>query len=64
MPKAPVVDFMKVSGKYKSEEIRFMTAEARTVKVWTYEIKDFELYLDTRVELKNGINSVAICESQ
>ena len=39
-----------------------MTTESKTIKVWTYEFKDFELYLDTRLEFKSAVRSVAICE--
>ena len=41
-----------------------MTTEERTVKIWTYEFKDFELYLDTRIEMKTNVRSVAVCEQQ
>jgi len=41
-----------------------MTTELRTVKIWTYEFKDFELFLDTRLEVKSNVRSVAICEHQ
>jgi hypothetical protein len=55
-------DILKISDKYKTEEIRFMTTETKAIKVWTYEFKDFELYLDTRLEFKTVVRSVAICE--
>ena len=57
-------DLLKVSDRYKAEEFRFLTAESNEVKVWTYEFRDFELYLDCRVALKKPITSVTVCESQ
>ena len=62
VPLAQNADILKVSDKYKSEEVRFMTIELKTIKVWTYEFKDFELFLDTRLEQKAAVRSVAICE--
>ena len=60
VPLAQNTDILKVSDKYKSEEVRFMTTELKTIKVWTYEFKDFELFLDTRLAQKAGVRSVAI----
>ena len=57
-------DLLKVADRYRSEEVRFLTAEKKSLKVWTYDFKDFELYLDTKIELKKPVRSVAVCEGQ
>ena len=38
-----------MSERYKSEEVRFLTAEGGMIKVWTYDFREFELYLDTKI---------------
>ena len=64
MPLTKQADLLKVADRYKSEEVRFLTAEKKSLKVWTYDFRDFELYLDTKISLKKPVRSVSVCESQ
>ena len=37
-----------------------MTVEKRVLKVWTYDIREKELYLDRNIRVKE-VRSVAVC---
>jgi len=55
-------DPLKVSNYYKEEKIRLVTSENKSVKIWTYEFQDFELFLDVHIPFKKAIKSVAVAQ--
>ena len=40
-----------------------VTAEPKSVKIWTYEFSEFELFLDVHIPFKKPIKSLAVAEA-
>ena len=50
----------QLADRYKFEEVRFVTVERDTLKMWTYEFKENDLYLDCKVQFAAPIISLAV----
>ena len=49
-----------MANRYKFEEIRFVTVEKDLLKMWTYEFKENDLFLDCKVQSPAPIISLAV----
>jgi len=47
-----VTHLYKLPVVKKEDEIRFLTVEKRVLKVWTYDIREKELYLDRNIRVR------------
>jgi len=62
VPPTQAADELKISDMYKFEEFRLLTSEEETVKLWTYEFKGHDLYLDSKIFTGAKIQSTAVCK--